>query len=470
MKQYITDDFLLETKTARRLYHEYAEGMPIVDYHCHLSPKEVAEDRRWENMAQVWLHGDHYKWRVMRANGVEERYCTGDASDREKFQRYAETMPYLLRNPLYVWSHLELARYFGIHDILSDDTAEHVWKKTAKRFARPEMSARGLMRQSGVRLVCTTDDPVDDLAAHKAVAAAKGFKTKMLPTWRPDKAFAIHRGEFWNGWVDTLASVAKVKIAGFDDFLEALQRRHDVFAAAGCRLSDYGMEEPCAEAYTLAAVRRIFAKARKGTPPTAGEARQFRSAMLYECGKMDAASDWTWQIHYNVLRNTNPRMFAKLGPDTGYDSMADFSASQAFHALFGRLDAEGALPRTILYSLNPCDNEMLASLCGNYQGGAIPGKMQLGSGWWYNDQKDGMERQMEALSNIGLLSRFVGMLTDSRSFLSYARHEYFRRILCNLFGNDIEKGLLPNDVPWVGEVVKDICYRNAERYFGFRLS
>ena len=467
MKMYITDDFMLETKTARRLYHEYAEGMPIMDYHCHLNPAEVAQDKRWENIAQVWLYGDHYKWRLMRWNGVEERFCTGDASDREKFQKYAETMPYMVRNPIYLWSHLELVRLFGVKDILSGDTAEKVWKKTTAKMARPEMSARGLMRQSDVRLVCTTDDPTDDLASHKAVALDKTFKSKMLPTWRPDKALAIQRSDFWNGWVDKLGVAANVKIANFDDFMDALGRRHDFFVAAGCRLSDYGIEQPYAEDYTLAEVRKIFAKAQKGKVPTNEETLRFRSAMLYEFGRMDAKSDWTWQIHYNALRNTNPRMFAKLGPDTGYDSMADFSASQAFHKLFGRLDAEGALPRTILYSLNPADNEMLAAVCGNFQSGDTSGKMQMGSAWWFNDQKDGMERQMEALSQSGLISRFVGMLTDSRSFLSYARHEYFRRILCNIFGNDIEKGLLPNDIPWTGEVIKDICYRNAERYFGF---
>jgi glucuronate isomerase len=403
----------------------------------------------------------------MRWNGVEERYCTGDAADRAKFQKYAETMPYLVRNPIYVWSHLELVRLFGVKELLSGDTAEAVWEKTFAELTRPEMSARGLMQKSDVRLVCTTDDPTDDLASHKAVAADKTFNARMLPTWRPDKAFAIGRLEFWNEWVDKLAAAANMRINGFDDFIDALQKRHDFFEAAGCRLSDYGIETPYAEDHTLQAARAIFAKARKRQEPTHKEVLIFRSAMMMECGRMDAKSDWTWQIHYNVLRNTNPRMFAKLGPDTGYDSMADFSASQAFHKLFGRLDMDGMLPRTILYSLNPSDNEMLASVCGNFQSGRIPGKMQMGSAWWFNDQKDGMERQMEALSQIGLISRFVGMLTDSRSFLSYARHEYFRRILCNIFGNDIEKGLLPNDIPWTGEIIKDICYRNAERYFGF---
>jgi glucuronate isomerase len=469
-RPFIHDDFMLETDAARTLFHEYAKGMPIIDYHCHLPPVEVAEDKRWSNIAQAWLSGDHYKWRAMRSNGVEERFCTGDAPDREKFQKFAETMPYLLRNPMYHWSHLELARYFKMPDVLlGPDTARRVWDRTAERLRDADMSARGLMRQSNVRLVCTTDDPTDRLEHHHAVAADASFDIQMLPTWRPDKALAIDRLEFWNGWVDKLERVADVSIATFDQFLTALQRRHDAFAAVGCRLSDYGLETVYAESYTDADVAAAFARARAGDALSPQDVLRFRSAMLYQCGKMDAESDWTWQIHYNALRNNNLRLFPTLGPDAGFDSIGDWPIAQALSRLLGRLDAEDRLPRTILYTLNPRDNEVLAAMLGNFQRAPMPGKIQLGSGWWFNDQKDGMERQMEALSQLGLISRFVGMLTDSRSFLSYTRHEYFRRILCNVFGRDIEKGLVPRDFAWVGEIVRGICYNNAARYFGFKL-
>ena len=467
-KNFIHDDFLLQTKAARTLYHEFAETMPVIDYHCHLPPQQIATDHRWANIAQVWLGGDHYKWRAMRSNGMDERFITGDAPDREKFQKFAETMPYLLRNPLYDWSHLELARYFGVADRLTPATAESIWKRANAKMSKPAFSARGLMTQSNVRLVCTTDDPADSLEHHLKVRN-DGFATQVLPTWRPDKALAIDRPEFWNGWLDKLSVAAKQDVRSFDDLITALQKRHDYFASLGCRLSDYGIETVYAEPYTDAAIRQIFSKVRSGANATQDEVAQFRSAMLFECGRMDAAADWTWQIHYGALRNNNARMFAKLGPDTGFDSIGDWPVAQAMSRLFDRLDQLDALPRTVLYTLNPRDNEILGTMIGNFQRGPIAGKMQFGSGWWFNDQKDGMTRQIEALSQLGLLSRFVGMLTDSRSFISYPRHEYFRRLLCNILGNDIATGQIPDDIPWTGEIVRDICYRNAVRYFGFNL-
>ncbi|MEI8242578.1 MAG: glucuronate isomerase [bacterium] len=467
-RPFIHDDFLLQSKPACALYHDYAARMPVVDYHCHLPPQQVAQDTRWQNLAQVWFGGDHYKWRAMRANGIDERFITGDAPAREKFQKFSETMPCLLRNPIYDWSHLELARYFGITDLLTPATAESIWERAAAQLAAPGCSARSFMTRSNVRLVCTTDDPADTLEHHAAVRAAP-FGVQMLPTWRPDKALAIDRPEFWNSWLDKLAAAAGCDVRTFGDLLAALQKRHDFFASLGCRLSDYGMETVYAEPYTDAQVRQVFAKVRGGVAASPEEVAQFRSAVLFECGRMDAAAGWTWQIHYGALRNNSTRMFQKLGPDTGFDSIGDWPVAQAMSRLFDRLDQRDALPRTVLYTLNPRDNEVLGTMLGNFQRGPVAGKIQLGSGWWFNDQKDGMLRQLEALSQLGLLSRFVGMLTDSRSFLSYPRHEYFRRILCNLLGNDIVTGQVPNDLPWIGNIVQDICYRNAVRYFGFDL-
>ena len=471
-KPFVHDDFLLQSKPARELYHGYAEAMPIIDYHCHLSPRQIAEDQRWENLTQVWLGGDHYKWRAMRSNGIDERFITGDATDREKFQKFVETMPYLLRNPLYDWSHLELARYFGIAELLSPATADSIWERANAKLRQPAFSARGLMTQSQVRLICTTDDPCDSLDDHlrlRAESANGKFSTRVLPAWRPDKALAIDRPEFWNAWLDRLGAAANVDVRTFDDLLAALQKRHDFFASVGCRLSDYGIETVYAEPCTDAPVRQVFAQARAGGRVSPEAVAQFRSAMLFECGRMDAAADWTWQIHYAAMRNNNTRMFQKLGPDTGFDSIGDWPVAQAMARLFDRLDQIDSLPRTILYTLNPRDNEILGTMLGNFQSGPIPGKMQFGSAWWFNDQKDGMTRQIEALSQLGLLSRFVGMLTDSRSFLSYTRHEYFRRILCNLLGNEIATGQIPDDIPWTGSIIQDICYRNAVRYFGFDL-
>lgn len=467
-KPLIHDDFLLDTKEARELYHEYAENMPIIDYHCHLSPKEVADDIRWENIAQPWLGGDHYKWRAMRSNGIEERYCTGDASDREKFQKFAEAMPYMLRNPMYHWSHLELARYFDIDDVLlSGDTAQEVWDRTCEALKRDDFSARGLMKKSNVKIVCTTDDPCDSLEFHKAIAADKSFDIKVLPTWRPDKGLSLDNLEAWNAWVDRLASAASCRINDLSSFLSALMQRHRFFEEAGCKLSDYGLGAVCAEDCTDEQAEAIFKKARASEKISKAEAIMFKSYMLHECGKMDADADWTWQIHYNALRNNNTKMFKLLGPDAGYDSIGDWPTAESLSRLLDKLDMIDKLPRTILYTLNPRDNELIGTMLGNFQCAPTPGKIQFGSGWWFNDQADGMLRQMEALSQLGMLSRFVGMLTDSRSFLSYTRHEYFRRILCNLLGNDMVRGLIPHDYNLVGRMVKDICYNNANNYFKF---
>jgi len=466
--KFIHDDFMLETDEAVRLYHEYAKGMPIIDYHCHLQPEEVAEDKRWDNLTQVWLYGDHYKWRAMRSNGIDEKFCTGAATDRDKFDMFAATMPYLLRNPMYHWSHLELARYFGIDDlVLSPKTADEVWERSLERLQDAGMSARGLMLQSDVALVCTTDDPTDSLEYHQAVAADGTFAPQMLPTWRPDKFLAIDKGYLWTSWIEKLEERSGMSVDSFIGLLAALQKQHDFFNSVGCRLSDYGLEMVDAEPYKDSEIEKAFELGIAMQKVPVDLVKKFRSALLYELIKMDANSDWTVQIHYGALRNNNSRMGALLGPDTGFDSIGDWPIAESLSRFMNRLDFEEKLPRTILYTLNPRDNEVLSTMLGNFQDGRTVGKIQLGSGWWFNDQIDGMKRQMEALSQMGLLSRFVGMLTDSRSFLSYTRHEYFRRLLCNILGDDMVRGLIPHDYDLVGRMVSDISYNNAARYFGF---
>ena len=463
--KFINEDFLLQTKAASRLYHEYAEGKPIYDYHCHLNPAEIRQDVSWENITQVWLNGDHYKWRVMRTNGISEDYCTGTRPDREKFQKFAETMPYLLRNPMYHWSHLELARYFGIDDVLlSGETAEDVWKRTGEVLKRG-LSARKLMTDSNVKVSCTTDDPADTLEHHKLLAG-EGFAVKVLPTWRPDKSMAIDK-PFWNSYLDELGKAADKMISSYSDLVAALRIRHQYFHDAGCRLSDHGLDTVYASDFTDEQISRIFDSARSGIAVSADEADRFKTAMMLEFGRMDAEKGWTKQLHIGAIRNNNTRLFEQLGPDTGFDSIDDHTFARELSAYMNRLDMENKLPKTILYNLNPRDNEVIATMLGNFQDGTIAGKIQMGSGWWFLDQKDGMERQMEALSQLGLLRRFVGMLTDSRSFLSYTRHEYFRRILCNILGKDMENGLIPMDYDLVGAMVEDICHRNAGNYFGF---
>jgi glucuronate isomerase len=467
---FITDDFLLSTPTAIRLYHGYAENLPVIDYHCHLPPRQVAEDYRFRNLTEIWLGGDHYKWRLMRTYGVDEKYITGDGSDWEKFEKWAEVVPYTLRNPMYHWVHLELKRPFGLSDrLLGPATARGIYEECNARLARPEFSARGIMKQMRVVLVCTTDDPADSLEYHRAVAGDKGFAVKMLPTFRPDKGMMIESPAAFNAWTDRLAGAAGVSIRTVGDFLEAIRRRHEFFHTLGCRLSDHGIETVYAEPHTEREITAIFERTRAGKDPTAEEVLKFKSAMLYHFAVMDCERGWTQQIHYGAMRNNNSRMFKLLGPDTGFDSIGDWPVAVSLSRFLDRLDREGKLPRTILYNLNPRDNELLAGMLGNFQGGGIRGKIQFGSGWWFLDQIDGMTRQMEALSNLGMLRAFVGMLTDSRSFLSYTRHEYFRRLLCEILGRDMERGLVPRDFDLVGGMVRDISYNNAATYFGFDL-
>ncbi len=466
--EFINDDFLLQTKTAKHLYHSHAAKMPIYDYHCHLPVQQIADDVRFENITQVWLYGDHYKWRAMRTNGVDERYCTGDASDWEKFEKWAQTIPFCLRNPLYHWTHMELKRPFGISKLLSTQTAKEIYDKCNELLKSEKFSARGIMRQMNVKIVCTTNDPIDDLHYHKKIAA-DGFEIKVYPAWRPDKGMAAENIGALNEWIDRLQAAADVEIKNFDSYLEAIRKRHDYFHANNCRLSDHGIETAYAEDYTDREIEKIFAEILKGKDLNIKEILKFKSAMMYEFGLMDAEKGWTQQLHLGALLNNNSRLFKMLGPDTGFDSIGDFEIAKPLAKFLNRLDLQNKLPKTILYNLNPRDNELMATMIGNFQDGSVPGKMQIGSGWWFLDQKDGMEKQITALSNLGLLSRFVGMLTDSRSFLSYPRHEYFRRILCNILGSDAENGLVPKDLELLGQMVEDICYNNAKNYFGMEV-
>jgi glucuronate isomerase len=466
MRPFLDDDFLLHSDTARHLYHQHAAPQPILDYHCHLPPDQIADDRQFENLTQIWLYGDHYKWRAMRTNGIPERYCTGDATDYEKFEKWAETVPYTLRNPLYHWTHLELRRYFGIDKILNPATAKEIYDDASARLRTPEFSVRNLLRKANVRVVCTTDDPADSLEHHRRIAES-GFEIRVLPTFRADKALGIDAPEPFNAYLDRLGEAADVDIRTYADLLDALRRRHDFFAEMGGKLSDHGLERMHAADFDEKTVAEIFTRARTGKAPSGVETEQFRSAVLYEWAKLDHEKGWTQQFHLGALRNNNARLLRQLGPDTGWDSIGDWPQAQALSRFFDRLDNEDKLAKTILYNLNPADNEVIATMIGNFNDGTVPGKMQFGSGWWFLDQKDGMERQLNALSNMGLLSRFVGMLTDSRSFLSYPRHEYFRRILCNLLGQDVENGELPDDRAWLGQVVEAVCHGNAKAYFGF---
>lgn len=466
MNPFIHDNFMLFSDAAERLYHDYAAKMAIIDFHCHLDPAEVANDKTWENLSQVWLYGDHYKWRAMRSNGIDERLCTGDASDREKFDAFAKTMPNLLRNPLYHWSHLELKRYFGIDDLLSPATADRIWERS-KEMMSDGLSAQSLMKQSGVKLVCTTDDPIDSLESHRRVASDLSFEIQMLPTWRPDKAMAVDDALAFNRYLDTLGKVVNRSIESFDDLIGTLRERHGFFHAQGCRLSDHGLDTCYAAAYSDSEIAAIFSKVRGGSELSSDESLKFKSAMMMEFGRMDAEKGWTQQLHIGAMRNNNSRMLGLTGTDTGFDSIGDERYGRPLARFLDRLNSEGKLPKTIIYNLNPHDNEMLATIIGCFQDGITAGKLQLGSGWWFLDQSDGMTRQIEALSQMGLLSRFVGMLTDSRSFLSYARHEYFRRILCDILGRDMERGLVPMDFDLVGSMVENIACNNAEEYFGF---
>ena len=468
MKRFLDDDFLLQTDAARQLYHEHAKNQPIIDYHCHLDPAQIRRDRRFDNLGQLWLEGDHYKWRAMRTNGVDERFCTGkDTSDWEKFEKWAATVPYAMRNPLYHWTHLELKTAFGVTKILKPDTAREIFDECTEKLRTPEFSARGLMKKYRVETVCTTDDPVDSLEHHLALRD-EGFEIKVLPTWRPDKAMSVETPAAFRAYVEELSQISGVTVGRFDDLLAALRKRHDFFAEAGCKLSDHGIEEFYAADYTQAEIAAIFNKVYGGAALSHDEIAKFKSAMLVELAVMDWEKGWTQQFHYGAIRNNNTRLFSRIGPDTGFDSIGDFTVAKNLSKFLDRLDSMNKLSKTILYNLNPRDNELVATMIGNFQDGSVAGKMQFGSGWWFLDQKNGMTNQLNVLSTLGLLSRFVGMLTDSRSFLSYPRHEYFRRILCNLLGNDVENGELPaGELPFIEKMVEDICYNNAKKLFNF---
>lgn len=468
MRPFIHQDFLLQSEIARHLYHDHACHLPIIDYHCHLDPRMVAEDHRFSSITELWLGGDHYKWRALRSNGVSEEFITGDASEWEKFLKWAETVPYLLRNPLYHWTHLELKTCFGIEETLNSDSARRIYDQCNEMLASPEFSARNLMLRYNVETVCTTDDPVDSLEYHMRVRN-DGFKVKVLPTWRPDKAMAIENPGSYRKYIDKLASVSGVGISSFRDVVEALLIRHKFFESMGCRLSDHGIETFYNEDFTTDEIESLFDKVySKGSCLTQKEADKFRTAMMLEFGKMDADAGWAQQFHYGPIRNNNSKMFHLMGPDTGFDSIGQSCSAYNMAGFLDRLNSIDKLGKTIIYNIDPSDNAMVASMIGNFQDGSVPGKMQFGAGWWFNDQKTGMERQMEDLSMMGLLSRFVGMLTDSRSFVSYPRHEYFRRILCNILGRDVESGEIPaSEMSRVEQMVEDISYYNAKNYFNF---
>jgi glucuronate isomerase len=463
---FIHEDFLLGTKTARRLYHQYAEAEPVFDYHCHLSPRDIAENRRFSNLFEIWLEGDHYKWRAMRSNGIAEEFVTGNASPHDKFLAWATTVPQTLRNPLYHWTHLELKRYFGISDLLNERSAEKIWAQANTNLATPELTTQGILKKFKVKVVCTTDDPVDNLEYHRAFSAQK-HSTKMLPAFRPDKALTVNSHASFNHWVGQISAAADVDINNFDAFLMALAKRHDFFHAQGCRLSDHGMNHCFADFCSSKTAAAIFDRARRGATVSPLEHSQFASFMMLFFGQLDAKHGWTKQLHLGALRSNNTRLLKQLGPDAGFDSIGDFPQAQSLAAYLDRLDSDNSLPKTIIYNLNPADNYVFASMIGNFQDGTIPGKIQFGSGWWFLDQKEGMEWQINALSNLGLLSRFIGMITDSRSFMSYSRHEYFRRALCNLIGRDIENGEIPDDEKLAGTMIKNICYANAKNFLAF---
>lgn len=466
MKPFLDSEFLLQTETARMLYHEHAQKMPIIDYHCHLNPQEIAENHRFADLTEIWLGGDHYKWRAMRANGVAEEYITGNKPPFEKLLKWADTLQHAMRNPLYHWTHLELSRVFGINKVLNPSSAREIYDECTAMLQTPEFRAQAIMERMNVDVVCTTDDPADSLEHHRAIRTTP-LKTRVLPTWRPDKAMAIELSDY-NNYLSRLEAASNTTILSFKDLLSALQKRHDYFAAEGCRVSDHGLTTFYASPYTDAEIESIFMKARMNKTLTPEEADKFRSAFLYEMAVMDARAGWVQQFHVGPTRNNNARMFKLLGPDTGYDAIDDAPIATPMIRFLSRLEENGALAKSIFYNLNPKDSAVMMATAYSFNDGSLPGKMQYGSGWWFLDQIHGMEAQMNMLSDLGLLSRFVGMLTDSRSFLSYPRHEYFRRILCAMLGNEIENGELPaSELPFIGNMVEDISYRNAKQYFGF---
>jgi glucuronate isomerase len=467
-KEYIHENFLLDTKTAATLYHTYAELLPIIDYHCHISPKEFAQNRQFENLTQIWLAGDHYKWRAMRACGVHERFITGDASDWEKFEMWARTVPKMIRNPLYHWTHLELKRPFGISDkLLNEKTAKLIWEECNAKLATHGFTTQSIAKRMNVEVICTTDDPIDSLEYHEAYTKMVHGCTKMLPAFRPDKAMAVENVDAFLSYIRKLETVSGIEVKDFDSLLVSIRARHDFFHSRGCRVSDHGAETAYAEEYKDTEIKSIFKKLLKRKNLDAAETMKFKSAMMYEFGIMNHEKGWVQQFHLGALRNNNSRMMRLIGPDTGYDSIGDFEIGRSLSKFLDRLDTQNKLAKTIIYNLNPRDNELIATMIGNFQDGSIAGKMQYGSGWWFLDQLDGMRKQIETISNLGVLNQFVGMITDSRSFLSYPRHEYFRRLLCAILGSEIEKGLIPNDMKLIGGMVQNICYNNAKEYFGF---
>jgi glucuronate isomerase len=467
-KQFIHKDFLLENTYAKTLYHTYAEQLPIIDYHCHLPAREIADNKQFGNLTEIWLYGDHYKWRAMRSAGVNEYYITGEASDWEKFEMWAATVPKTIRNPLYHWTHLELHRPFGITGkLLNEKTARAVWNQCNAKLARKDFSTQGILKHMNVEIVCTTDDPTDTLSSHERYASQPKRPTIMIPAFRPDKAMAVDNPKAFTTYMQALANAAAVEIKDFDTLVQALRKRHEYFHAHGCRLSDHGIEMPYADDYTGAEVNDVVRKLRNGMAVSPEESGKFKSALMFEFGIMDHEKGWVQQHHIGALRSNNTRALQKLGPDTGFDSIGDFEIARPLAKFLNRLEAVDKLPKTILFNLNPRDNELLATMIGNFQDGSIAGKIQYGPAWWFLDQKDGMTKQLDALSNMGLLSQFVGMVTDSRSFLSYPRHEYFRRVLCNILGTEMSKGLIPIDLKLIGAMVQDICYYNAKRYFQF---
>jgi glucuronate isomerase len=467
MKDFLDENFILKTETAQKLYHEHAKDLPIIDYHCHINPKDIAEDRKFDNLSKIWLEGDHYKWRAMRANGIDEEYITGKAGDFEKFEKWAETVPYTMRNPLYHWTHMELQRPFGVKKILKPETAREIYDECTAKLQTPEFSVRGIIKQMNVETICTTDDPIDNLEHHQKIKK-DGFTTKVLPTWRPDKSMAVENADSYCAYLAQLEKASGISISNYNELLDALKNRHDYFALQGCKISDHGLETFCAEDFKESEIKLIFLKIRGGRKPDQEEIAKFKSAMLFHLALLDAEKGWAQQFHVGAIRNNNTRLFKKIGPDTGFDAIGDFEIARPMSKFLDRLDMENKLAKTIVYNLNPRDNELMVTLALSYNDGKIPGKMQFGSGWWFLDQKDGMEKQINALSVLGLLSRFIGMLTDSRSFLSYQRHHYFRRILCNLLANDIENGELPlQELPAIEKMVENISYYNAKQYFEF---
>lgn len=464
MKAFMGEDFLLHNEVAKRLYHEVAHDLPILDYHCHLPPEQVAQDYRFENLTDIWLRGDHYKWRAMRSNGIDEQFCTGNASDKEKFLAFARCVPYTLGNPIYHWTHLELRRPFGITGIhLNESNAEKVWNECNEMLSTPEFSARSIMKKMNVEMVGTTDDPIDDLSAHKKTFEDESFDIQMRPSWRPDKSFNVQAQGFAS-YIAKLSLVSDIEIKTFEDLKNALSKRLDYFAEHNCNVADHALDTVVFARASDSELDQILMKGLSDQQVSEYEAAQFKTAVLIFLGHEYTTRNWVQQYHIGALRNNNSKMLQLLGPDTGFDSINDALIAKPLAQLLDTLEQDNALPKTILYTLNPRDNEVVATMCGNFQS-QVPGKIQFGSGWWFNDQKDGMERQMTQLAQLGLLSRFVGMLTDSRSFLSYTRHEYFRRILCQMLGDWVEKGEAPNDFELLSKMVSDICYHNAKHYF-----